>query len=282
MLLKELYRYSLVQLQELYPLDEATVIANWVFEKILNVKRADLLKNPNSLVNTTAHGIINQKLLQLLKHKPVQYVLGEAWFYSMKFKVNEQVLIPRPETEELVELIIKESKKKMTDPAIIDIGTGSGCIPIALKKHLPAAAITAVDISAGALEVAKENAAEYYTRINFLLLDFLKMAEWKNLDLYDIIVSNPPYIPASEKYTMARNVTENEPAGALFVPDDQPLLFYEKIMVFARQHLNPGGSIYMEIHESYAADVAELFSKNFTRVSIRKDIFGKDRIVTVA
>jgi release factor glutamine methyltransferase len=279
MIIKELYRYFLVQLQEIYSLNEATVITDWVFDKVINIKRTDLLRNPNQPVTVAAHGLMNQKLMQLLKHRPVQYVLGEAWFYNMKFKVNEQVLIPRPETEQLAELILTDSKKKMTDPVILDIGTGSGCIPIALKKHLPAAKITAIDISKGALEVARENAGQHHTAIDFIQLNFLDEKQWSSLTSFDIIVSNPPYIPINEKTKLDKNVVDNEPHTALFVPANEPLLFYKKIDAFSKRHLAEGGSIYMETHEEHAGEVAEFFSKHHQKVVLKKDMYGKDRIV---
>src|SRR5882757_8065984 len=173
MTLKELYRNFLVQLQLIYPLSEATVITDWVFDALLHIKKMDLLKDPKAEINIHAQQLVAQKLLQLLNHQPVQYVLGQAWFYNLIFKVNKNVLIPRPETEELVALLIADSKKKMTDPAVIDIGTGSGCIPVAIKKNLPAAKVMAVDISKSALNVAEENAVQHGTTIEFKRFDFL-------------------------------------------------------------------------------------------------------------
>ena len=282
MITKELYRYFLVQLQEIYSLNEATIITDWVFEKVVNIKKTDLLKNPNTDVTVAAHGLLNQKLLQLLKHKPVQYVLGEAWFYNMKLKVNEHVLIPRPETEELVELIIADRKKKVTDPSILDIGTGSGCIPVALKKHLPAAKLTAIDISDDAIAVAKENAQHFHTNIQFRQYNFLDEGNWISFPSFDIIVSNPPYIPLSEKEKLDKNVVENEPHTALFVPDKEPLLFYKKIAAFGKKHLTKEGKIYMEVHETHAVEVAEFFKQHYPKVVLKKDIYGKDRIVTAS
>lgn len=279
MIIKELYRYFLVQLQEIYSLNEATVITDWVFDKVINIKRIDLLRTPNQPVTVAAHGLMNQKLMQLLNHKPVQYVLGEAWFYNMKFKVNEQVLIPRPETEQLVELILEERKQKITDPSILDIGTGSGCIPVAIKKHLPAAKVMALDISKGALEVAKENALQYHTPIDFKQLNFLDEKQWPSLPSFDIIVSNPPYIPVNEKEKLDKNVVDNEPHTALFVPNNEPLLFYKKIDAFSKRHLNEGGIIYMETHEDHGEEVANHFSKHHPRVVLKKDMYGKNRIV---
>jgi len=171
-MIKELYRNFLVQLQKIYSLSEATAITDWVFEKMISTKRTDILKEPEKIITTTAEKLIEKTLQELMQHKPVQYVLGEAWFYHMKLKVNEHVLIPRPETEELVEQLIKDRKSKLTDPVILDIGTGSGCIPIAIKKNLPASIVTSIDVSEKAIALAKENATMHNAHISFTKLDF--------------------------------------------------------------------------------------------------------------
>jgi release factor glutamine methyltransferase len=281
MMLKDLYRNFLVQLQKIYSLSEATAITDWVFEKLASLKRSDILKNPEKRISPAANELIQNTLKALLLHKPVQYILGEAWFYHMKLKVNEQVLIPRPETEELVEQLIKDRKSKLTDPAILDIGTGSGCIPIAIKKNLPASKLTAIDISKGALDLAAENAALHNTSILFTELDFLNEANWPGLGLFDIIISNPPYIPLYEKEKMADNVTRFEPHLALFVPNDSPLIFYEKIAAFGKDHLLPNGKIYLETHEDQAGETADLFRGNYQTVMIKKDMYDKERMVII-
>jgi release factor glutamine methyltransferase len=281
MMLKELYRNFLVQLQKIYGLSEATAITGWVFEKMVSLKRSDILKNPEKKMTDVAERMIQNTLQQLLQHKPVQYVLGEAWFYGMKLKVNEHVLIPRPETEELVEQLIKDRKSKLTDPVILDIGTGSGCIPIAIKRNLPASKVTAIDISSEALGLAKENAVLHNSSINFIQIDFLDHSTWPLLPLFDIIISNPPYIPAAEKESLGKNVSDFEPHLALFVPDTSPLIFYEKIATFANDHLLPNGKIYLETHEDYAHEAAAFFMKNHQTVMVKKDIYGKERMVIV-
>jgi release factor glutamine methyltransferase len=207
--------------------------------------------------------------------------LGEAWFYRMKIKVNEHVLIPRPETEELVEQLIKDRKSKLTDPAILDIGTGSGCIPIAIKKNLPASKLTAIDVSKDALALAKENAALHNAHINFTELDFLDETNWHILGMFDIIISNPPYIPIHEKEKLDKNVTAFEPHLALFVPDRSPLIFYEKIATFGIGHLLPNGKIYLETHEDYAKETAALFHNNYQTVMVKKDMYGKERMIII-
>jgi release factor glutamine methyltransferase len=281
MTIKELYRNFLLQLQKIYSLSEATAITNWVFEKRASLKRADILKNPTKLITPAADQLIQDALQQLLQHKPVQYVLGEAWFYNMKFKVNEQVLIPRPETEELVEQLIKDRKSKLTDPAILDIGTGSGCIPVVIKKNLPASKVTSIDISESAIAVAIENANMYNTLITFKQTDFLDERQWGSFPMYDIIISNPPYIPFKEKDKLNKNVSVYEPQLALFVPDRTPLIFYEKIAAFGLNNLKPSGKIYLETHESRANEVAALFRKDYETVMVKKDMNGKERMVLV-
>jgi release factor glutamine methyltransferase len=281
MMLKDLYRNFLVQLQKIYSLSEATAITDWVFEKIASLKRSDILKNPEKIISPAADELIQNTLQELLLQKPIQYVLGEAWFYRMKFKVNKHVLIPRPETEELVEQLIKDRKSKLTDPAILDIGTGSGCIPIAIKKNLPASKLTAIDVSKDALALAKENATLHNAHIQFTELDFLDETNWQALGMFDIIISNPPYIPINEKEKLDKNVTAFEPHLALFVPDKSPLIFYEKIAVFGRDHLLPNGKIYLETHEDYAKETAALFHNNYQTVMIKKDMYGKERMIII-
>jgi release factor glutamine methyltransferase len=281
MMIKDLYRNFLVQLQKIYSLSEATAITDWVFEKTASLKRTDILKSPEKIITPAADELIQKTLQELLQHKPVQYVLGEAWFYRMKFKVNAHVLIPRPETEELVEQLITDRKSKLTDPAILDIGTGSGCIPIAIKKNLPASKLTAIDVSKDALALATENAAMHNAPTNFILLDFLDESTWPTLPLFDIIISNPPYIPLNEKEKLAKNVTSFEPHLALFVPDNSPLIFYEKIAAFGRDHLLPNGKIYLETHEDYAQQTAALFRHHYQTVMIKKDMYGKERMIII-
>ena len=281
MTIKELYRDYLIKLQAIYNLSEATTITDWVFEKIAGLKRTDIITSPDQSVKISATKSLNSALAQLLEHKPVQYVLGETWFYRLKLKVNENVLIPRPETEELVDLIINDHKSKVAGLSIVDIGTGSGCIPIALKKNLTGAALTAIDISKGALLLAKENAKAHGTTLSFKQLDFLDEKKWASLPSFDIIISNPPYIPLNEKEKMAKNVLAYEPHTALFVADKDPLIFYEKIAIFSKKNLHNNGMIYLETHEDLAKEVAALFNKEHKNTEIKKDLFGKERMVII-
>ena len=292
---KEIYKSYLQQLQHLYSSNEAATITDWVFQKIAGLQRADIIKNPADLIDPETADKLDNCLLALLQHKPVQYVLGEAWFYKMKLKVNDQVLIPRPETEELVQLVTKEWQKRedkkeiaqanvrtenLTRLSMIDIGTGSGCIAIAIKKNLPESTMLAIDVSEGTLSVAKENANDHETIIEFKQINFLDESSWDALPVFDVIISNPPYIPINEKEKLDKNVTDFEPHTALFVPNNNPFLFYEKIAAFGKKHLTANGKIYVEIHEDFAKETSQCFEKNYT-VEIRKDIFEKERMLII-
>lgn len=272
------------KLESIYEHREADNIADWVFEKITGLKKWERRNNPIEL-GISHESQLKECLAQLLQNKPVQYVLNEAWFYRRKFFVNENVLIPRPETEELVEWIIadlkddREFNSDKSNLTIIDIGTGSGCIPISLKKEILHADVSAIDISQKVVFVASKNAADLGADINFLQIDFLNQQEWISLKQYDIIVSNPPYIPINEKKILAKNVTEFEPEIALFVEDDDPFIFYKKIGEFAESHLGSEGKIYVEVHEEYAKQVKSVFENEGFIATIKKDIYGKERMI---
>ncbi|MEI8059724.1 MAG: peptide chain release factor N(5)-glutamine methyltransferase [Ferruginibacter sp.] len=276
---KELYRNFLVQLQKVYELGEATVITDWVFDNIANIKKIDLIKNPLQQVPASVIKKITEKLEQLLLHQPVQYVLGQTTFYNLPFQVSDKVLIPRPETEELTNLVINSWRFETKQVSVLDIGTGSGCIAISIKKNLPSTKVIALDVSYDALEIAHKNSITNKTNVQFSLFDFLDESRWPELMLFDVIISNPPYIPIAEKEKMEKHVVDYEPHDALFVPDNNPLLFYEKIAKFGCTHLNYNGKVYLETHEDYAKDVAALFATTYNQVMIKKDLFGKERMV---
>jgi release factor glutamine methyltransferase len=276
---KELYRKFLVDIQKIYELNEATVITDWVFEHVAGLKKTDLIKNPLQQIPPAVVKKIADKKEQLLQNKPVQYVVGETVFCGLTFQVNDKVLIPRPETEELTQLIINTWQFETKQVCVLDVGTGSGCIAVTIKKNLPSAKVMALDASYEALEMAHKNAVANKVNVQINLFDFLDESRWPELLLFDIIVSNPPYIPLREKEKMAKNVVDNEPHKALFVPDENPLLFYEKLAKFGRSHLNYNGKIYVETHESYAGDVAALFKSMYKDVKVKKDLFGKQRMV---
>ena len=269
------------ELKNVYDSDELRSIIELVIEHITNMSRAEQVKNKVPYLTCTQLENLDAITERLKKNEPVQHVLGEAWFAGMKFKVNKNVLIPRPETEELVDWIVKESKNsKVKSQIIIDIGTGSGCIPITIKKKLPEANVSAIDVCSEALFTATENAIQLNADVDFLLLDFLDEEKWNELGQYDIIVSNPPYVKQSEINTMHERVKEFEPHLALFVPDNNALLFYKKLAAFSKRHLNPTGSLFVEINESLGEQVVNLFqSAGFANIELRKDMQGKDRMI---
>jgi release factor glutamine methyltransferase len=217
---------------------------------------------------------------------PLQYVLQEAWFYGMQLYVDERVLIPRPETEELVDWVIKDSgnwEPGTGNGGLLDIGTGSGCIALAIKKNLSAIEVHGCDISEAALQVAKKNAADQRSTIHFYQADILSVTARRQLPLFDIIVSNPPYIPQNDKEDMSLNVLQYEPHLALFTEDGDPLLFYRAIAGFAKDHLNKNGIIYLEIHAEMGSNIIDLYQhEGFTRIELKKDMQGRDRMVKVS
>ncbi|CAN5173491.1 peptide chain release factor N(5)-glutamine methyltransferase [soil metagenome] len=281
MSIQEAYTQLMYQLFELYDDREAANIADWVIENITGFKRIDRIKNKSFPLNTQQQQLLDAYTTQLLQHKPVQYVLHETWFAGMRLYVNENVLIPRPETEELVEWIVEESKRlKVKSKKVLDIGTGSGCIPVALKKKFPAFEIHALDVSKSALEVAVKNAALQQTEIIFYCLDILDKAAGNTLPTFDIIVSNPPYIKQSEAKDMRSNVFKHEPHIALFVPDNDVLLFYKTIAEFGLTHLNKNGAVFFEINEAMGIEVKEVLQGfGYSNIEVRKDMQGKDRMI---
>ena len=227
------------------------------------------------MVTTSA---IEQIQTQLLQHRPIQYVLGEAWFMGLKFFVNESVLIPRPETEELVSWVIDEHKNKGA-LQILDIGTGSGCIGISLQKNLPSSKVTLLDISEDALGIAAGNAKKLGATVQTQQLDILDESAWASLPIYDVIVSNPPYIKKTEAESMAKHVLDFEPSLALFVEDDDALIFYRKIALLAVRHLASNGVLNFEINEMLGEEVVVLLEELGFSAQLRKDLQGKNRMV---
>jgi release factor glutamine methyltransferase len=303
MTIHEAQQQLLFKLYDIYDSREAAAIANLVMENITEWRKIDRVVNKNVPLSLPKIELLKKYTKELLSHKPVQYVLHEAWFAGMKLYVDENVLIPRPETEELVDWIVKEVRsqetgdgKPMTDGGwqvagkqftihhspftILDIGTGSGCISIALKKKLPHAEIYSCDISEDALTVARRNAIDHNADVHFVQLDFLNEDQRDALPRVDLIVSNPPYIPIKDKQTMMPNVTEHEPHLALFVADNSPLVFYESIADFAEQKLAVNGKIFVEMHEEQSAHVKKLFSfRGFSGIEIKKDMQSKERML---
>jgi release factor glutamine methyltransferase len=213
----------------------------------------------------------------LLAGRPIQYITGKTWFMGEPYIVNDQVLIPRPETEELVDWVIEYAAIKGKALRILDIGTGSGCIAIAIKKALPEAIVSAIDISTGAIKIAATNAATLKANIEFTCLDILNTAFLPGQ--YDVIVSNPPYIPMQEMKNMELQVTDHEPNIALFVPDEDPLVFYKAIARLAKLHLSTNGQLFFEIHYDQGDAMIALLDEMHFHAELRTDLFGKDRMV---
>jgi release factor glutamine methyltransferase len=277
MTIHEAQQQLLFQLYHIYDDREAQSIAAWVMEHLTGWQKIDRVLNKKAKLSQPKLDELEQITQQLLAHKPIHYILHQAWFQGMKLYVDENVLIPRPETEELVQWTVEENK--IIAPRILDVGTGSGCIPIALKKKLPHANIVACDVSDGALNVAARNAQEQNTPVNLLKVDFLNREQRSKLPVSDIIVSNPPYIAAQEKAEIDKHVLEYEPHTALFVPDDNALVFYEHLAEFGRTHLAGDGFMMMEIHYLKGQAVKQLFESKGYSVQLKKDMQGNDRMV---
>ena len=259
-------------------------------EYLHNLKRIDVALNPDFEISDAAIEKWNAILAQLQQEKPIQYITREAWFYGLRFEVNENTLIPRPETEELVEWIIESQKSKVKSQKfeILDIGTGTGCIPISLKANLPHVNVSAIDVSEKALEVAKRNAASNKVEINFIQANILEVEDLSQLpspiihhpSSYNIIVSNPPYVRNLEKQEIKKNVLDYEPHLALFVEDTDALLFYRKIAQLALKNLAPNGLLFFEINQYLGKETVKLLENlGFKNIELKKDIYGNDRMV---
>jgi release factor glutamine methyltransferase len=289
---------------ELQTIQEDSEIESFFFiltEYLHDLKRIDISLNPDFEVSETDLEKWNTIISELKTEKPIQYITSEAWFYGYRFEVNENTLIPRPETEELVEWIIESQKSKVKSQksktenltiqqsnhlSILDIGTGSGCIPISLKKEIPNAIVSAIDVSEKALEMAKKNAVDNEAEVHFILqnileIDNLKQLSASNFQLqFDIIVSNPPYVRNLEKQEIKKNVLDYEPHLALFVEDTDALLFYRKIAELALTSLSPNGKLFFEINQYLGKEtVALLENLGFKNIELRKDFVGNDRMI---
>jgi release factor glutamine methyltransferase len=269
-------------LNGLYENREAATIASMVMEFITGKSKMDRWLQKNELLPIEDLKRLEKYSKELLTGKPVQYVLGEAWFAGLCLRVNEHTLIPRPETEELVNLCASwAATNKIQDAPlqILEVGTGSGCIAIALQQKMPSAQITAVDISTEAIKVASANAIENNTSITFKTFDFLNEARWPELGSFDIIISNPPYIADIEKESMAGHVLNFEPHRALFVRDNDPLIFYSALANFGNKYLQNNGALFVEINQALGIQTKDVFEqKNYTTL-LKKDLFENDRMI---
>lgn len=277
-------RYYAGELEKLYGSDEANALIMILLEHYFNIDKIKIALKPDLRLSESELLTLHFAVKELLKNRPIQYIIGETEFCGMRFFVNENVLIPRPETQEMVENIVTSTRTRHATSqqlSILDIGTGSGCIAISLAKLIPNSDVTAVDVSEKALEVARKNAENNGVNVHFVHDDILQPTIAELIDnQFDIIVSNPPYVCESEKSEMRANVLDHEPSSALFVPDSDPLVFYRKILEFAQKALKPDGQIWFEINEKFGKETAELCrEKGFKNVEIIKDFRGKERIV---
>ena len=277
MTLIELKKTFLHDLKETFPVVEIESFFFLLAEHHLNKRRLDVALQPDFIVDTQTIELFQAALAQLKKEYPIQYIIGNTQFMGLTFEVNHHVLIPRPETEELVTWVLNSHKRKK-HLRILDIGTGTGCIPIALAKNLDKAIIDAIDLSEAALLVAKKNAAFNEVFINFIQNDILKIDTLNKT--YDLIISNPPYVRESEKLSMHNNVLRYEPEIALYVDDENPLIFYKRIAELAQLSLKEGGELFLEINQYLGKGVIELLSNNgFREIEIKKDFYDADRMI---
>ncbi|MEQ8471539.1 MAG: peptide chain release factor N(5)-glutamine methyltransferase [Marinoscillum sp.] len=271
-----IYKETVLQLTPIYGGPEANSITNILFEDLLHIDRIKRLTNTNMQISETQKEILNVAISRLLKNEPIQHIVGYTHFFGRSFQVNQHTLVPRPETEELVNLIIGENKTGK--PTILDIGTGTGCIAISLELEIHGSNVTGVDLSEEALQTAKMNAKALGAHANFIQMDILNNAPQLR---FDIIVSNPPYIPMSDKKEMHPNVLKYDPGSALFVPDDDPLIFYHRIAELGKISLNKGGKVYLEIHENFGEEIKNLLRENgYENIQVLKDLNGKNRMVS--
>jgi release factor glutamine methyltransferase len=272
-------RYLQEQILPVYGEGEAAAISAMVMRHVTGLEKTDRTIARDLAVTTLQAAEIERIIPRLLDQEPVQYILGESWFCGLRFEVNRYVLIPRPETEELVEWIISNCRFPVSELRILDIGTGSGCIAITLKRRIRKATVWACDVSTGAIETAIHNAVTLGAEVTFRQLDILDPKSWDQFPVFDIIVSNPPYVPLHNKAMMAPNVLEWEPHTALFVPDENPLLFYQAICRLSATHLHGNGSLYFEIHEELGEEVSNLLTGQGYQVTVKNDLQGKRRMV---
>jgi release factor glutamine methyltransferase len=267
------------ELSGMYPENEIKGLVKIIFSDLLHLPTIDILREPDKELSLAETEKIREVIGRLKTHEPIQYIIGKTEFYGLSFMLNPNVLIPRPETEEIVDLIIKDNIAQ-AGLKIIDIGTGSGCIAVSLAKHLIEAKIFALDISKAALSVAESNSKLNDVQITFIQGDIFGKLPLLFDERFDLIVSNPPYVTDQEREEMERNVLDYEPQSALFVDNDKPLSFYKAIAFFARHHLKKEGLLYFEINERFGADIhGMLAEKGFKNISVFKDINGKDRMV---
>ena len=281
-LVKDIRNHYCEQLCSIYDKDEANAMILILLEHYFNINRVKMVLEPQLRLSESEMLTFHFAVKDLLKNKPIQYIIGETEFCDLKFKVNENVLIPRPETSELVHLIVNSQRSTVNgQQSILDIGTGSGCIAISLAKMISGSEVYALDISEKALEVAKENAVNNNVEVTFIHDDILSLKN-KIDTKFDIIVSNPPYVRELEKAEMRDNVLNWEPHNALFVSDNNPLIFYRSILEFAKSHLKENGEIWFETNEFLGKEMTELCNEmGFSQVEVFNDFRGRERVLLV-
>ena len=278
MYLKEVKAIFHKELDAIYPKEEVDSFFAMMMEHYLGLERFALALDPNLIITKEEEQPFFEGLAGLGLERPIQYILGKAYFMDMDFVVNDKVLVPRPETEELVRWILSEPGIKSQNPRILDIGTGCGCIAISLAKNLPNAKVYALDISGEALEVARENAVRNGVAINFMEADIFALDSLP--EKFDLIISNPPYVREQEKNMIKNNVKGYEPDLALFVPDKDPLIFYKRIVQFALGNLKKDGLLFFEINQYLEKETRQLLEdQNFSEIELRKDMFGNYRML---
>jgi len=280
--IQQAYNGTVLKLKALHTDAEARAMADRLFEHYFNLTPVQRVLSGKSQADEDEISLFEEAVIKLLNHVPLQYVLGSAYFMEMEFMVDSFVLIPRPETEELVSLIVKYNSAQTKDKnlQILDIGTGSGCIAVSLSHYLAGSLVTAVDISQEAIAIAKANAGKNSTIVNFVCADILDPRQWDALPQANIIVSNPPYVTYAEKKFMLPNVIDYEPHTALFVPDDDPLLFYRAIMMFSKSKLMNEGMLWLEMNEIFGEELRNMaINQGFIRANIIFDIRGKSRFL---
>lgn len=276
---KDIKDYYHKELVKTYPRQEAMSLLDIIFEDLLQITKMDIMLNPEIRISESELLKVHFACKELLKNKPVQYIVGKTNFYGLDLIVDKNVLIPRPETEELVEWVLKEIDTN-TEISILDIGTGSGAIALALKSNLKTANVWACEISCGALKTAEINATNNALDIQFLEADILEKANWAKFQVFDCIVSNPPYVTQTDKSAMQSNVLDYEPHQALFVPDEDPLKFYRGILNFCVSHLKDNGQIFFEINENFGTEMEQLLREyKYNDIILRKDLFNRIRMI---
>ena len=279
MIIKEIQCIFQSELQSLYGQEEIDIIFFRLTEAYVNITKLSLALQPGITISKTEEQPLFEALSRLKQHEPLQQILGSTLFYGREFHIDKHVLIPRPETEELVDWIVRDYRETEKSVAIADIGTGSGCIAISLAAHIPGARVTAIDISEEALRVARRNAKTHRITVDFVRKDILT-TDTLCKDKLDVIVSNPPYVRDLEKKEMKDNVLLHEPHLALFVSDIQPLVFYEKIAQLAVEHLAEGGRLYFEINQYLGSEMVTMMENmGFRDIRLKKDLSGNDRVL---